>query len=392
MKRVQLGSVCKLVNGKAFKPSDWAGSGVPIVRIQNLNGSGKDFNYFLGSLENQVQIDSGELLLAWSGTPGTSFGAHIWRGGHAILNQHIFRCELDTKAITSDWAKFAINKQLNRLIALSHGGVGLKHVTRGVVEQLEVPLPSIPEQRRIAEILDRAEALRAKRRAAIAQLDILTQSIFLDLFGDPEANRKGLKTAELGSLCRRITDGTHQPPTWAETGHPFLFVSNIVSGEINFDTQKFISEETHESLMRRCPIEAGDVLYSTVGSYGVPVIVRTTRKFAFQRHIAHLKPDAKVLDSEFLRAMLSSPPIKRQADRMARGVAQKTLNLSDISRFLVFCPPIELQRAFTHRVSAIARLRTAHHESLMKMDVFLASLQYRAFRGELLSKGNPQAV
>src|SRR6266545_5043930 len=114
------------------------------------------------------------------------------------------------------------------------------------------------------------------------------------------------------------------------------------------------------------PVEVSDVLYSTVGSYGVPVIVRTGRKFAFQRHIAHLKPHPQVLDSEFLRAMPASPSVKRQADRMARGVAQKTLNLGDISRFLVLCPPLALQRDFAHRVARVERLKAAYHESLMK--------------------------
>src|SRR5439155_772742 len=106
------------------------------------------------------------------------------------------------------------------------------------------------------------------------------------------------------SVCVRITDGTHQSPQWSPEGNPFLFVSNIVSGEIDFETQKFISDETHHELTRRSPIEVGDVLYTTVGSYGVPAVVRTKRKFAFQRHIAHLKPDHRLIEPEFLRVML----------------------------------------------------------------------------------------
>ena len=260
---------------------------------------------------------------------------------------------------------------------------GQRRVPEAYLAELPIPLPPLAEQRRIAEVLDRAEALRAKRRAALAQLDSLTQSLFVDAFGDPLKNPKHIKTAKLGSLCVRVTDGTHQPPKWSEEGHPFLFVSNIVSGEITFETEKFISDETHADLTRRCPIELGDVLYSTVGSYGVPAIVRSKRKFAFQRHIAHLKPERTLLDSEFLAAMLASPPLKRQADRAAKGVAQKTVNLSEIREFIVFQPPLQLQREFARRVTAVEKLKAAQRASLAELDALFATLQHRAFRGEL---------
>jgi Type I restriction modification DNA specificity domain len=85
-----IGAVCHLVNGRAFKPSDWGETGLPIVRIQNLNRPDAKFNYYAGEVRDRFLIEAGDLLFAWSGTPGTSFGAHIWNGPKAILNQHIF--------------------------------------------------------------------------------------------------------------------------------------------------------------------------------------------------------------------------------------------------------------------------------------------------------------
>jgi type I restriction enzyme S subunit len=263
-------------------------------------------------------------------------------------------------------------------------GATIKHLTGQDLARYEFPLPPLIEQRRIAAILDKADALRTKRRAALAQLDTLTQSIFLEMFGDdPATNPKRLPTNRLGKLCTRITDGTHQPPMWSPTGNPFLFVSNIVTGEITFDTQKLISDETHAALTARCPIEVGDVLYSTVGSYGIPALVRTRRKFAFQRHIAHLKPDRDMLHPEFLRAMLASYPLKRQADQAARGVAQKTLNLADIRSFIVFAPSLTLQRTFVARAEAARNLAVMQQSALAELDTLFASLQHRAFQGEL---------
>lgn len=252
-------------------------------------------------------------------------------------------------------------------------------LTKDGASRIEIPLPSLDEQQRIAAVLDKAEELRAKRRAAIALLDQLPQAIFEDMFGDPESNPKGLPTRVLGDLCTRITDGTHQPPAFANSGHPFLFVRNIVSGVIDFETEKFISDETHQDLTRRCPIEVGDVIYSTVGTYGIPVVVRTTRKFAFQRHIAHIKPDRGKLLPDFLCGMLASAPLKRQADAAARGVAQKTINLADIRRYRVFAPRLELQIQYTSKIEAIHRAKAAHQTALSNLEDLLASLQDQSF-------------
>jgi type I restriction enzyme S subunit len=99
-------------------------------------------------------LGGGELLFAWSGTPGTSFGAHIWAGGKAALNQHIFRVDFDEFSLQKDFFRYAINLKLNDLIDIAHGGVGLRHVTKGKFEQTEVCLPPLNEQRRLAAKLD----------------------------------------------------------------------------------------------------------------------------------------------------------------------------------------------------------------------------------------------
>src|SRR5713226_5217896 len=88
---VKIGDALHLINGRAFKPTEWTKSGTPIVRIQNLNNPEAPYNYYQGDLPAKISLDDGDLLFAWSGTPGTSFGAHIWRGGKAWLNQHIFK-------------------------------------------------------------------------------------------------------------------------------------------------------------------------------------------------------------------------------------------------------------------------------------------------------------
>jgi len=173
-RRVRIGDTLRLVNGTAFKPTDWTPDGLPIVRIQNLNNPDAAYNRFNGVLPDKFRLRGGELLFAWSGTPGTSFGAHIWRGGDAWLNQHIFNVLFDESEWDKRFLQLAINQNLAAYIRAAHGGAGLAHITKGRFGESELLQPPVPNQRRIvAEIekqLTRLEAGVAALRRVQANL------------------------------------------------------------------------------------------------------------------------------------------------------------------------------------------------------------------------------
>ena len=167
---IPAGDLVHLINGRAFKPSDWQSTGLPIIRIQNLNNPNAPFNYYEGELIEGHKVSTGDMLLSWSGTPGTSFGAFIWNGGVAALNQHIFKVIIYCGGIDKQYLKMAINACLEALIGSARGGVGLKHVTKGQIEALQIPLPPLEEQKRIVAkvdelmaLCDKLEALQQKR-------------------------------------------------------------------------------------------------------------------------------------------------------------------------------------------------------------------------------------
>lgn len=162
--------ICRLQNGRGFKPEDWKTEGLPIIRIQNLNGS-QNFNYFSGVPEKKWVVEPGQMLFAWAGTKGVSFGPTVWRGDRGVLNQHIFKV-FQSEDIDHDWLYLALRHVTDRIEGRAHGfKATLVHVKKSDIEKQPIAIPPFPEQRKIAEILstwdravETAEALLATAR------------------------------------------------------------------------------------------------------------------------------------------------------------------------------------------------------------------------------------
>ncbi|HZG28504.1 MAG TPA: restriction endonuclease subunit S [Ensifer sp.] len=188
-----------------------------------------------------------------------------------------------------------------------------------------------------------------------------------------------VRMVRLGDVCTRISDGTHQAPKWADNGVPFLFVSNIRNGRISFETNKFVSREDYTTLTKNCPIEARDVLYTAVGSYGNSAVVPSGRTFIFQRHIAHLKPQHELVDSTYLAQMLETPAVRRQADKLARGVAQKTVTLSSLRNFEIPLPPLNEQKRIAAILDKADALRAKRRQAIALLDSLTQSIFLEMF-------------
>ncbi|PNT91312.1 restriction endonuclease subunit S [Clostridium thermosuccinogenes] len=139
------------INGRAFKPSEWKEKGIPIIRIQNLNGS-NDFNYFDGEIDSKYFVNKGQLLFSWSGSRGTSFGPHFWLGDRGVLNQHIFKVEI-ADGIDKQYFYYALKKITEDIEKEAHGSAGLVHITKAKLEKFKIPVPDISEQMKIGQIL-----------------------------------------------------------------------------------------------------------------------------------------------------------------------------------------------------------------------------------------------
>jgi len=253
------------------------------------------------------------------------------------------------------------------------------------VFKIQIPLPPLAEQKRIAGILDAADALRAKRRESLAQLDTLLQSTFLDLFGDPVTNPMGWEVVELASLVERgdkINYGVVQPGDDCPDGKPLIRVGDFVSGILDTTNLKLIAPEI-EKKYQRSRLNGHELLVSCVGSIGtVCKVSMEAEGLNIARAVARV-PVKDGISRDFMLHCLRSKAVQRHFLKETRTVSQPTLNISLIKTAPVIQPPDELQHRFAEIVELIEQQKARQRAHLAELDTLFASLQQRAFRGKL---------
>ncbi len=210
----------------------------------------------------------------------------------------------------------------------------------------EFPLPPVDEQRRIADLLWAADDTIEKYKVTHENAETLRLSLFNNEIS------QYTESVSMKDVCSKITDGPHYPPKFIDKGIPFFLVSNLSSGVVDWSVSKWISEKDYIEIFKRINCEVGDVLYTTVGSFGVPVYIDWEKPFAFQRHIALLKPLKDVLDGNFLKYYLESNFGKQQANLHAVGLAQKTLTLGALQKFQIPKVSFANQKQIVEKVKA----------------------------------------
>ena len=353
---VPIGKICDLINGRAFKPEDWEDSdsgGLPIVRIQNLNTPNSGFNYYTGEVRDRHIINRGELLFSWSGSRGTSFGAHIWDGRKAVLNQHIFKVSFDKARAIKMYMFHVLNKAVAQVEENLHGGVGLVHITKGNLEKIKIPLPPLEVQKKIVteiegyqKIIDGAQAVVDNYRP-----HILT---------DPSWPIK-----ELSEVTVRITDGTHTTPNYTDSGVPFLRVTDITQSNAS---KKFISEEEHAEFIKRCHPQKGDVLYSKNGTIGVAKLIDWDWDFSIFVSLALIKPRPESVDSRYLECFLNSDGAHAQAKSRSKSGTVTNLHLVDIRTIQIPLPFLAKQQQIVAEIEAEQALIAANRELIERFE------------------------
>jgi type I restriction enzyme, S subunit len=374
----RLDAVCKIVMGQAPDGSAYneAGEGLPLIAgAGDFGGIHPLAKKFTSQITRTSEV--GDIILGIRATIGEKVLADaeycLGRGVSGLRPGP----KLDVRFLWH-WLTH-IQPELSRKAK----GATFKQVNKNDIGELEIELPSVAEQRRIAAILDKADALGAKKREVVSRVDELVQSMFIDMFGDPVGNPMGWPDASLGDLIESASDGPHISPQYVESGVPLLSTRHVRPGRISWQDLKYLSAEDAETQWKKCKPRRGDILYSKGGTTGFAAAVRTDDEFAVWVHIALLRLNTKSVDTDWLEAMLNSNFCYRQSQELTHGIANRDLGLKRMTQIRMYRPPIALQREFSARVEKLRTLRSMHANSLRELDSLFLSLQHRAFNGTL---------
>ncbi len=380
MHLMRLGEVAKYHNGRAFKPDEWASSGLPIVRIQNLTSEKAQFNYYNGQVEQENLIDTGDLLISWS----ASLDAFIWTRGPAVLNQHIFKVVVDPKIIRRDYLYYIAQAVMGAIRERVHGST-MQHITRPEFENITIPVVTLSEQKRIASLLDKADRLRRLRRYALHLSDTYLQSVFIHMFGDPKTNPKRWDLATLGDVILSTKDGPHVSPEYTNYGVPFLSTRNVRRGEILWEDLKYVSQADAEQFWRNPDAKParGDILYTKGGTTGLAAMVDFDDEIAVWVHIAVLKLQRNLVDPLWLENMLNSDYCYQQSQELTFGIVNRDLGLKRMPMIKLYLPPLSVQQEFAVAARKFHKLRAQQREALRQAEHLFQSLLHQAFTGAL---------
>jgi len=247
---------------------------------------------------------------------------------------------------------------------------------------VKIPLFPLPEQKRIAEILNKADALCDKRKKSIAKLDELLQSVFLDMFGDPITNPKGWDIVELKDLLDFITSGSRGwAKYYSDIGDTFIRIQNLQNGQLNLNEIAFVNPPKSAEA-KRTKVQSGDVLVSITADLGrVGVVPQSIGDAYVNQHIAILR--VKEIQPSFLAFYLASSGGKAQFNRLNRQGVKAGLNFDDLRKLKILIPPMSLQNEFVQFREKLMQKSKKLLDSKVSIEMLFSSLQQRAFRGEI---------
>lgn len=275
--------------------------------------------------------------------------------------------------------------QLNDEERWPRSGTAQPFIKPSDVKAHRVFLPSLQEQRRIAAILDEADALRAKRRVALAHLDEMAQAIFVEMFGDALSNSKGWPQQRCANLCKRITVGVVVRPAsyYQNTGIPAIRGTNIKVDGIDMTEAVYFSSHDNENTLSKSRVWKGDIVIVRTGRPGLAAIVPECLNGANAIDIIIATPDMEKVRSRFLCELLNSDAGRAITLAESKGQIQQHFNVGSFSDAQIMVPPLDLQIAFEERMAELMRVRQSFATSAANQESLFASLQHRAFRGEL---------
>jgi len=358
--------VATLQRGYDLPVQDRRPGGIPIFAANGPVG-----------MHSEAQCDGPGVVTGRSGTIGK---VHYSSGSYWPLNTSLY-----VKDFHGNHPRFIYWLLSGLNLERFHEGSGVPTLNRNNVHGVKVPVPPLPEQRRIADILDRADALRAKRRAALARLDELKLAIFIEMFGDSERNPMGWSIKPMQEVVRPdtiITYGIVQAGDEFPGGIPYIRTGDIKEGEILVEDLRRTNPEI-AAKFQRSRVETGDIVMSIRATVGTTALVPPEINGAnLTQGTAKICPGPST-NRIFLLSYLRSQTAQQWILRQVKGATFREITLRRLRELPVPVPPFELQLKFANRLSQVTSIVAMQRRTAEQSDLLFASLQDRAFRGAL---------
>ena len=353
MYQKRLGDMASYVNGYAFKPEQRGKVGLPIIRIQDLTGNIYDFGFYDGDYPKKVEINDGDVLISWS----ASLGVYEWSRGKALLNQHIFKVVFDKLTVDKKFFMYAVQYKLEEMESKTHGAT-MKHITKKDFDNTVIPFPTIVEQERISNTLNKLHTIIDSKKFQLEKLDNLIKARFVEMFGGID---RYISIKDSGLF---IADGNYsskypRSSEFTSFGVPFIRANNIKDNTVVDDDMYFISPEKHDEL-KKGHLLHGDILVTTRGNIGqLGIVPQKHNNSNINAQIVLLRcRDTKYLP-EYLLFALQTVDVKKQFIRQQTGTALKQLPVKHLEKISFIDAPVELQNQFATFVTQVDKSKFA---------------------------------
>jgi type I restriction enzyme S subunit len=395
---VRIGEVAEQVRGVSYGKGDASDSPdegrLPVLRAGNITDAGIVFDDLVYVPQDKVSkkqlLRGGDVLIAASSGSLDVVGkaAPVLADYEGAFGAFCKVLRPNTGRVDARYfSHFFGTPDYRRIVSGLAAGANINNLRNEHLDDLLIPLPPIPEQRRIAAILDKAEALRTKRREALAQLDRLAQSIFLEMFGDPVANPNRWPRPALAEASTRIQIGPFgsqlHEEDYVEGGIPLLNPTHFRQGKIEPDWSLTVPEEKYRDLAQYHLAE-GDLILGRRGEMGrCAVISAKEHGWLCGTGSLFVRPNKAVILPAYLSAAISARSMRSHLENVAQGVTMPNLNKDIVGALPIALPPLELQGRYSSRIKAVEKLAEQQEAAQLLEHQLFSSLQHSAFQGAL---------
>lgn len=326
-------------------------------------------------------VPKGALLLAMY---GATVGRMAELGIDAATNQAVCNITPDPEKADSKYVYYALLNKVPEFLRNAVGGAQ-PNISQGMIKNTKIALPSLPEQKRIAAILDKAHAIRRKRQQAIELANEFLRSVFLDMFGDPVVNPKGWKVVGIDKVCSDIVDCVNRTAKTVdyETPYKMIRTTNVRNYKVDLENVRYVAEDVYTKWTRRLTPQKGDIIFTREAPAGEAGIIESDDLAFLGQRTMHFRPDLSVIDSSFLLHELMGASIKDQIRRLSSGSTVVHLSVPECKKFQVRTPPLELQKRFGEIRKRILSTLTKYDAAATDQEQAFNSLSQKAFSGNL---------